>query len=384
MPWSNVALVMNSRDAVSGTYNDAQFNAKNQNLVQGQIHSMSVNEVNFPYDIPNVQEGFNSFSLDYLDPTGAASVFLQPTVPPGFYTGAELAAAVTNAIEEAGAYNKDPNDVLNPIQAAYLPTCEYDAVTNRFKFVVPTAYAPAFPYMQFDSSWTFPKAEAPQNRVQEGSLGKDLLSIMGFVRNVTNQYNNGIQEPDPDLPAGALLPGSYPSMGLNDLENDIYDVDVVGGSAPLAFTQYIDVCSPQLCKFQEFPGGSTTNLARRGNLICRLYVSNNIAVTADGAVEGTRPFVINRQFQNARIMKWTTGNSVGQMDIQLYDDAGVPLVTTWAPRPYQITFNVYEGGDEKETVVGADGQMMSLPKYAPYRPENANAWSSPSFPMGRR
>lgn len=384
MPWSNVALVMNSRDAVSGTYNDAQFNAKNQNLVQGQIHSMSVNEVNFPYDIPNVQEGFNSFSLDYLDPNGEASILLQPTVPPGFYTGAELAAAVTDAIQNAGAYNTEPNDVLNPIQAAYLPTCEYDATTNRFKFVVPTAYSPAFPYMQFDSAWTFPKAEAPQNRVVEGSLGKDLLSIMGFVRNVTNQYNNALQDPDRDLPAGALLPGDYPSMGLNDLSNNIYDVDVVGGSAPLAFTQYIDVCSPQLCKFQEFPGGSTTNLARRGNLICRLYISNNIAVTADGAIEGTRPFVINRQFQNARIMKWTTGNSVGQMDIQLYDDAGVPLVTSWAPRPYQITFNVYEGGDEKETVVGSDGQMMTLPKYAPYSPQNANAWSSPSFPMGRR
>ena len=84
MPWSNVSLVMNSRDAVSGTYNDAQFNAKNQNLVQGQIHSMSVNEVNFPYDIPNVQEGFNSFSLDYIDVTGVGTILLQPTVPPGF------------------------------------------------------------------------------------------------------------------------------------------------------------------------------------------------------------------------------------------------------------------------------------------------------------
>ena len=173
-------------------------------------------------------------------------------------------------------------------------------------------------------------------------------------------------------------------MGAYDPENNIYDVDVVGGSASLAFTQYIDICSPQLCKFQEFPGGSTTNLARRGNLICRLYITNNIAVTSDGAIEGTRPFVINRQYQNARIMKWTTGNSVGQMDIQLYDDAGQPLVSSWAPRPYQITFNVYEGGDEKETVVGPDGNMMTLPKYPAYQPQNANAWASPSFPMGRR
>ena len=152
----------------------------------------------------------------------------------------------------------------------------------------------------------------------------------------------------------------------------------------MAFTQYVDVCSPQLCKFQELAGGSTTNLARRGNLICRLYISNNIAVGADGAVEGTRPFVINRQYQNARIMKWTVGNSVGQMDIDLYDDTGKPLATSWAPRPYQITFNVYEGGDETETVVGSDGQITTLPKYAAYQPQNANAWANPSFPIKRR
>jgi len=343
MPWSNVALVMNSRDAVSGTYNASQFNAKNQNLVQGQIHSLSVNEVNFPYDIPNVQDGYNSFSIDYIpeDPPGtpiyAEGIYLQPTIAPGFYTGTELAAALNAAIVTACANN-----------------------------VFPDAGYPTF--WQIDSSWTFPDAEAPVNRVVEGELGKDLLSIMGFVRNKTNQFVDGVE-----------IEGTFPFF-----RDDVNNVPAVGGSAQMAFTQYVDVCSPQLCKFQELAGGSTTNLARRGNLICRLYITNNIAVTSDGAIEGTRPFVINRQFQNARIMKWTVGNSVGQMDIELYDDTGKPLASSWAPRPYQITFNVYEGGDETETVVGSDGQITTLPKYAAYQPQNANAWANPSFPIKRR
>ena len=57
MPWTNASIVLNSRDATSGTYNALKFNAKNQNIIQGQIHSIAVAEVNFPYDIPNVQRG---------------------------------------------------------------------------------------------------------------------------------------------------------------------------------------------------------------------------------------------------------------------------------------------------------------------------------------
>ena len=72
MPWTNVSIVLNSRDATSGSYNNSKFNAENQNIVQGQIHSVSVNEVNFPYDIPNMQAGFNEFFMD----TVVGGVFL--------------------------------------------------------------------------------------------------------------------------------------------------------------------------------------------------------------------------------------------------------------------------------------------------------------------
>lgn len=376
MPWSNVALVLNNRDRTAGTYSESTYNARGQNLVQGQIDSVSLNEVNFPYDIPNIQEGFNWFELIAIPPD--SNLALPPSeegnliivIPPGFYTGTELAAAITTAIEQ--------QQVIVGANADEAPSVTYDATTNRFTFRAPLVGSPT-PKWSIFSDYTFPSGIEPTKAT---SSGRDILSIMGFT---------------PDQAAGTD-PQNF--VQFNSAANTTF----VSNSAPLVFTQYIDITSPQLCKFQQFSGGSTTNgggpditqgppgtqkivatkLARRGELICRLYISNNIAVSGDGAVEGTRPFVINRQFQNARVMRWTAGSSVGSMDINLYDDLGRVLQYTWLPRNFQITFNVYEGGDEKEMVVGADGSVMTLPKYAPYRPENSNAWSSPSFPMGRR
>ena len=318
-------------------YNAAQFSAINQNLVQGQIHSLSLNEINFPFDIPNMQTGFNYFLL-YA--TTGAHVDFTVTVPPGFYTGTELATIITQAIHLQGAA-QDP-----PLLPDDLPTCTFDEISNRFTF------------NYTDQRWEIisPYTNPSPGLLPSNRLGKDILSIMGYP----------------------------PSQGPLQIGPGVDGLQVaVSGSAPLAFTQYIDICSPQLCKYQEFAGGSTTNLARRGDLICRLYIANNIAVEQGG--NGTRPYIINRQYFNARIMKWTTGNSVGQMDINLYDDVGQPLQTTWAPRSYQITFNVYEGGDEMEQVMdSATGQTMTLRRFAPYQPENAQAWSSGTFPMRSR
>ena len=342
MPWSNVNLVLNVRDRTSGTYQAALFNAENQNIVQGQIHSLSVNEVNFPYDIPNIQNRFNVFEMENYGVGPSGNTFATIVVPPGFYTGTELATEITTLMQDAQAA-QDP-----PINPANVPTCTYDDTTNRFSFVPPTAPTnPVFYDWAFSSPYTF-----SDNYIgtSNPNLGKDIFSIMGYES------------------------GQAPITAQGQ--------SLVSGSAPLTFTQYIDICSPQLCKFQEFQGGSTTNLARRGDVICRLYIANNIAVQE---AEGQRPFIINRQFYNSRVMKWTAGNSIGTIDIQLYDDVGQPLLTTWQPRSYQITFNVYEGGDEKEQVTDPNtGQMMRLPKYSPYSPQNARGWSSSTFPMTSR
>jgi hypothetical protein len=309
MPWTNVQLLLNSRDRTGGQYNNAQFNAINQNLIQGQVHSVSLNEMNFPYDIPNVQSGYNTFTL--TPAVGFAT--LQITVPPGFYNPVELKVSINNLITAAGAAQGPP------ILPANMPTVDYVTQDNQFVWKAPTSNVPNSVWY-ISSPVTLPFTGV--GTVGPGQLGKDLFSIMGFQ---TSQDGDNFVDSDP-------VQG--------------YLAFYAAGSAPLVFTQYIDICSPQLCQFQYFRDGSTTNLSRKSDVICRLYISNNVAIQEE---EGQRPFVINRQFNNARVMRWNTESSIGSMSVQLYDDVGQPLTTTWQPRPYQISFNVYEQDKDSTT-----------------------------------
>lgn len=302
----NVFLVLNSRDDVNNVVNNipnyqtTNYASPGQNIVQGQLKKLSLNEINFPYDIPNVMSGYNTFTLI----NGPAPfIDLVITVPPGFYTGTELATEINAQIVlVSAAYSP-------PVALANQPICSFDTSSNRFSFSSPASpTAPRYSVWNFQSKFTF-----PENQSLLKLLGKDLLSIMGYY---TQQ-----------LP---LCNSTTP---------------FVSGSAPLTFTQYIDVVSPQLCQFQNLQGGNSTNLSKRINIICRLYIANNTATT--NGVEGTRPVVINRQYTNERMMNWTAGNSLGNLTLELYDDVGNPLKYEWLPRPFQITFNVYES---EETV----------------------------------
>ena len=70
---------------------------------------------------------------------------------------------------------------------------------------------------------------------------------------------------------------------------------------------------------------------------------------------GSRPFIIHRQFKNAKIIKSTLENSASSLDLSLYDMYGQPLplpptaaqngeVAIYAgSRDYAITFHAEEG-----------------------------------------
>lgn len=326
MPRPNASIVLSGRDRNTPTprnYNSAVFSQTNQNIVQGQIYSVAVSEVNFPYDIPNVQLNVtDEFLLTNLDNNDQ---LLFTVLNPGFYTGTELATQLNNAIAaEAATVGVNPSNI---------PTVEYDDTTNVFSMAPPAApFAPQAWIMT--SSFTFPGPGISANPLPTNKLGKDLPSMMGFLPT----QGNPVLPTFPGVNALYIVNVGY--TGPSVIPPGIRRGEIFAAqSAPLIFTQYIDICSPQLCKFQYFRDGSTTNLARRSDVICRLYIANNIAI---GEAEGTRPFLINRQYQNPRVMRWTADNAIGQIDINLYDDVGQPLLTAWEPRPYQLTFLAYE------------------------------------------
>jgi hypothetical protein len=382
MSYTNAQIVLNSRDATGGTlqsvynptptqtpqlniyYNDCKFNAQSstggQNIIQGSIREIAVSEVNLPYDIPNVQDGFNTFELVAAfvpEGLGADPTVLTIVVPPGFYSGSELATKINDLINAAA--------VAASLAATDAPTFNYLAVSNQFRMNAPSNASTVTPTWSIFSPYTFP---VNYNNTTN-TLGKDILSIMGFsnatlvaVSGSGNIYGNVVTASTSQQGTPNFIPAS-----------------ILSGSAPLVFTQYIDVCSDKLTSNQMFQGGSTTNLARRQNVICRLYVNDNVSLTtADGLVEGTRPFIINRQYYNARIMKWSTENAVPTIDIQLYDDCGQPLEVTWQPRPYQITFNAYERARSDNSDDPLDDSGLVKPKnYATYHEGNVSkAWTN--------
>jgi hypothetical protein len=297
----NVHLVINSRDSVDNStplrpapYQSTQYAARDQNLVQGQLEKISLNEVNFPYDLPNVMGGYNTFSLFSLGYPVANNTF-PITIAPGFYDGTELATAINAEIVSIMTGLVPPTDQ---------PSVSYDTASNLFTFTAPAAPVdPQAGDVLLNSPFVYSN---DANYV----YGKDLLSMMGFKR-----YQ------------GFQLGGRFTTAR-----------PLTGSSAPLTFTQYIDICSPELCQYQELKTGNSTNFQRRTDIICRLYVANNISVND----AGYRPFIINRQYTNERMMRWTADGSIGNMSIQLYDDIGQPLKYEWRPRDFQITFNVYE------------------------------------------
>ena len=297
----NVHLVLNSRDSVDNStplrpapYQSTQYAARDQNLVQGQLEKISLNEVNFPYDLPNVMTGYNTFSLFSLGYPVANNTF-PIVIPAGFYNGTELATQIDGQIALTMDGLVPPED---------RPSVSYDDASNLFTFFAPVAPTdPQAGDVLINSPFVYSN---DANYV----YGKDLMSIMGFQR-----YQ------------GYQLGGRFTTAR-----------PLTGTSAPLTFTQYIDICSPELCQYQELKTGNSTNFQRRTDIICRLYVANNISVND----AGYRPFIINRQYTNERMMRWTSDGSIGNMSIQLYDDVGNPLKYEWRPRDFQITFNVYE------------------------------------------
>lgn len=314
--FANAHLVLNSRDRTlsgsRGVYNNFVLANPGQNLVQGQMKDVALSEVLFPYDLPNVMPGYNVFELYTTAP--APPLVWTITVPVGFYTPAELVSEINDLIDALA--------LIAGLSAGDYPVLAYSASSNIFSFdgVTNPTYAQNW---VLASPYTF---SANYSGVVTPDLGKDILSIMGFSKEQTGQVGT----------AGS-----------------------VSGSAPMMFTQYIDICSPTLCQYQFLRDGSTTSFPRRVDLICRLYIENETSMpqSYDGegnAVPvGSRPFVIHRQFKNQRVMRNTATNAINDVDIQLYDDCGQPLTTAWAPRDFQITFHVYEAGDkESENNIG--------------------------------
>jgi hypothetical protein len=291
-------LVISSRDRFSGTYQNPVKQPYNNFTIQkgfpiqqGQIMSVKVAEINFPYVIPNVND-YNNLCVVLIN--GVAGII---TVPTGFYTGTTLATAI--------------NARANILFPGHAPVLTYNA-DGTYAWVASAGDNIAlYPLFQFDAD--------PLTSYLTQPVTRDcLLTVMGF--------NFAYQD--------------YTTASDGK----------ISGFAPLLYTQYIDITSDNMTQFQDLPDAST-GTPNTSHVICRLYIANETSTTIQDAsgnplLPGTFPFNIHRQFKNPKIMKWNSQNSIDRINIRLYDDQGrlvrLPTSGTTGYPDFQITLQSAE------------------------------------------
>jgi hypothetical protein len=243
---------------------------KAQALLQGGFTRIAVTEVCFPYNIPNVNDYTNTFWVTFYA-AGAASRE-KITIANGYYDGAALATAVAAA--------------LNAAYAGYTWTVDFNA-SNGFDIscVLTAGSVP----QQF-SLFNFDPLTNASNIVNTG-----LLDVMGF-NPASNYYY-------------CAFGGVAPSFKLSSV------------GASLQYTKYIDIVSSKLTYYQNVSDSSSRRTGG-SNVICRLYISNNLALAS---AFSPLPYVIERQFTYPKQVKWDKDTQIDWVDIQLLDDSGRAL-----------------------------------------------------------
>lgn len=358
---SNIG-VSNTLSVTTQPLNNFRVQTFGGNIVQGQINKIRVAEVYLPYDTPTIVQYQNDLlRIEVITVDGATGAnsfaIFNVVVPPGFYTATELAAAIS------GQFAALSGTLANL-------TCTVNTTTNAIVFTNTGVFngGAGIP------NYLYALQPISGQRQLSGSSNLNfwavptLLWTLGFknLYSAMSAYS-GLQTPD-DTQLPLLVPSGYPTVAPyprsppGSFFQAIVATPFVG-----AYTQYIDICSPSLCQAQYVRDGNTNQNIIRRDLVSRVYIASEVSTTT-GDPPGTRPFIIHRQFKNAKIMKWTIERSIDSIDLALYDQYGQPLPTSGpttvvgaipttatgysGSRDYAITFLVDEHDETMEHNVG--------------------------------
>lgn len=258
---------------------------KNENLLQGGFSRISVTEVLFPYNIPNVNTYTNSF---WVSAPGLVTP-VPVIIAVGYYDGASLALAVQTEL----------NAIAGPIGPW---SCSYNPNNRGFTISTQTT-AEVF-------------ALYPNDPAVPSKDETSLLTIMGWDFLTNSDY-------------------------LTNFPTPVRAVNVVQSvGAPLCYTKYIDIVSDKLTYYANVKDGDTNRPAPQSNSICRLYIADETstvpsvgvywngtaAVTYDQNEQvGITPFLIHRKFPVPKCIDWDKNTAIDWVDIKLLDDSGRPL-----------------------------------------------------------
>jgi hypothetical protein len=362
----NANAVTSSFDRISGTIiapnyqpvTNFRIQTVGANIIQGQVNKLSLTELLMPYDIPTVITGKNDELSVFVRafPVGSFPVvttIIPIILPTGFYTAAEMVAAITSSIGGGTSLTCTLNTTNNCISFNNTATWN-PAVTNYAYELVPGSTGPPGSGLTDRNIFNKPA----------------LLWSVGF-RNMyaANSLKENAISDSLDHPV-SIVPKGMPAATIAlYCPNGGYQA-ITGSSYSGAFTQYIDIVSPSLTQAQYVRDSTTSQATAKKDVIARVYISDNTSLAISNNI-GSRPFVIHRLYPCPKVMKWTVDRSLDAIQLELYDQfgqslpipdnlstgfVGVPASTltqlSSGIRDYSLTLHVHEHDETMEPNLG--------------------------------
>lgn len=313
---SQALLCVDSADAETynaqgwrvGNNTPSQLNLNKQRpLLFGYMTRLALTEINFQWDVPNVNKFNNTLTVALWNGAGnAVQEYVRITIAEDFYTLPKLCFAIKTALNAnavGGALNMS-YDVLIAGEDVAAGTASTTAFITRprVQIVLGAGSLGQFSFIPYNATGTIGGLA-----VSVPPLTDDLTNMLGFT---------------PTL-AGPITP--YTS--------------IYSGYASTLYTPYIDIESNILTKNQNVADG-TSQTRTTSSKLARVYLANEdivpreISITYDntGVVEfttdnaiGVSPFAFRREFRVPKVIQWNTTENVDVIDLQVLDYRGNPL-----------------------------------------------------------
>jgi hypothetical protein len=280
-------FMMNSADrnqnAVPGSFadNSAPWNKfqiqRPQALMEAFARRIKVSDIRFPWYIPNITAYNNTL---WFQINGAPNPIYSITLPPKFYTPSTLVSAINSSFVAQVPTNPP---VLSYDASSYTYTLTVSGGNNVIIWDVNPATNPVLPNPRFYSQ-------------------ASLFKTLGFY----------------PVQAGRLVLTS-----------------LTGGITTSSYTDYVDICSDKLMYFTDVKDSSSSNTATNPSVVCRVFATTEVSLpdNPEGTPLTSTPFVIYRQFRNAKNIKWNPESHLDWLDISVLDQYGnlIPLPSFTAP-----------------------------------------------------
>jgi hypothetical protein len=283
--------------------------ANNKSLMTGFFTRLAVQQVVFPWTIPNVNRKTSKIGFSY-DISGAGRVddVIDLNQGQGFYTPVQLAARLQASIRFKALPNLSNFTMtygINTVGAVQMniPLFEYDSNDANVKVAF-------YPLPSNSAVYPFPNTT------------KQLFDVLGF----TGAYNS-------------VTGGATGNCVL------VANRAVTGFISYAQAIRYIDIVSPDLVQCASLHDG--TSLAVSRDSLCRLYLADIDSTNMKGvamtdplyAPPGTQPGTINYLPPIAKQIAWRANQNIGStVKFQVFDDNG-DLLTEASGLSYSDTTN---------------------------------------------